>query len=255
MKSEDLDAVFAPEPEKAGEATTPPAEAPKEPETAPQEPKQPETPPESPAEPPKDELKPAAADEHTVPLAKFLDQRDELKELRRFKAEQEAKAAKPAKIPDPVDDPEGYAQFADRQVEAKVTNLKFEMSDQMARQAHGVEAVEKATEWALDRAQKDPVFAAQYMREAHPIDWIVRQHKRDGLVSQLGDDPDEFVRRRAAELGLIAPPAGEDTKPATVTPAEKPAAPTKSLIDQPSGGGVTSVPLGPLAGIDAVFPR
>lgn len=248
MKAEDLDAVF--EPEKAGEVTIPPAEAPKEPEKAPEEPK-----PQEPEQTPKEEPKPAEAQEHHVPLAKYLDTRDELKELKRWKTEHEAKAATPAKVPDPVDDPDGFARFADERVTTQVTNLKFEMSDQMARQAHGAETVEKATEWALGKAQRDPIFAAQYMREAHPIDWIVRQHKRDGLVSQLGDDPDEYVRRRAAELGLTAPPAGEVPKPATEQPAEKPAAPTKSLIDQPSGGGISTVPIGATAGVDAVFTR
>jgi hypothetical protein len=249
MKSEDLDAVFAPE--KAGEVTSPPAEEPKEPEKAPEEPKAPA---EAPQEPEPKPSEAAERPEHTVPLPKYLDTRDENKELKRRLAELEAKERKPDKIPDPVDDPDGFARYADRVADSKVTNLKFEMSDQMARTAHGAEVVEKATDWALERAQQDPVFAAQYMREAHPIDWIVRQHKRDGLVSQLGDDPDAYVRRRAAELGLTAPPAGEVPKPATEPPAEKPAAPTKSLIDQPSGGGIVTVPIGPTAGIDATFP-
>jgi hypothetical protein len=232
------------------ELAAPPAEAPQEATPQPEAPV--ETPPEAPAQPE------APKEEHTVPLAKYLDTRDELKELRRFKAEQEAKAQAqpPVQAPDPYDDPEGYRAFHQAEVQRAVTAQKFEMSDVMARQSHGAETVEAAAEWALGKAQADPVFAAQYMRESHPIDWIVRQHKRDGLLQQVGEDPDEFVRRRAAELGLIAQPAAGAQVPAvSAQQVPKPAAPPKSLVGAPSAGGVQSLPVGPLAGVEAVFPR
>jgi hypothetical protein len=130
------------------------------------------------------------------------------------------------------------------------------MSDQIARQQHGAEKVDEAATWAMERAQSDPIFAAQYMREAHPIDWIVRQHQREGLLKQIGGDPDDYVRRRAAEMGLIAAPASATPQAATPQPAPaKQAAPRPSLVNAPSGGGVTEVPTGPLAAVEAVFTR
>jgi hypothetical protein len=224
------------------------------PDAAPsQEPKEPEKPeaPKPDAAQPAPQLEEPKQEDHTVPLAKFLDQRDELKELRRFKAEQEAKA-KPA--PDPDDDPKGYAAHFEQRVEQKLTAQKFEMSDTIARQSHGAETVEKAAAWALEKAQNDPAFAAQYMRESHPIEWIVRQHKREGIMKQVGEDPDDFVRRRAAEMGLIAPPSA-DQPAAPQPPASKPPAPPKSLVNAPSGGGVSEIPVGPVAALDAVFTR
>lgn len=189
-------------------------------------------------------------EEHTVPLAKYLDTRDELKELKRWRQEQEAKAASTPKEPGPFDEKEMGV------VSAEVAKLRFEMSDELARQAHGAEKVEAAADWALEKAKSDPVFAARYMREKHPIDWIVRQHKQEGLLKELGDDPDEYVRRRAGELGLIAAPAAPPPAAAAPTQqAPRPAAPRPSLITAPSGGGVTEVPTGPLAALEAVFPR
>lgn len=223
--------VPAVQPEPAPDPA-PPAEAAPAPALDPQPAPQPETKPE----------------EHTVPLAKFLDQRDELRELRRFKQEQEAKAARPA-APEPFDDQEkGF-------VSAEVAKVRFEMSDVMARQTHGAEKVDAANEWAMQRAQQDPVFAAQYMRETHPIDWIVRQHQRENLLSQIGDNPDDWIRRKAAEMGLLAPQPTPQPAAVVPQPAPTPAAPRPSLIGAPSGGGVEHVPAGPLAAVDAVFPR
>lgn len=237
------------------------AEAPKEqpqqetPQEAPQEaPKPQEEPKPEPAPEPAPQPEPEAK-EHTVPLPKFLDLRDEVKELRRFKAEQEAAKAAP-NAPDPYDDPKGYDAYHRSEVQKAVTATKFEISDVMARQTHGVETVETAAEWALKRAEADPVFAAQYMREAHPIDWIVRQHKRDALVSQLPSDVsslDELVEREIAKRGLTATAAGTPAVETQQAPA-KPAAPPKSLVNAPSGGGVIDIPVGPLAALEAVFP-
>lgn len=243
-----LDEVFS---GKQEESPAAPPEAPQAPEEQPVIPVEaPQEPVEAPAAPQPEQPK----EDHSVPLRTYLDTRDELKELRRWKQEQEAKAQAP-KAPDPFDDPQGFAAHQEQQFQARLTQQKFEMSDVMARQAHGPDTVEAASNWAMERAQKDPVFAAQYMREPHPIDWIVRQHKRDSLVSNLPEDVsslDELIEREIAKRGLNAAPAA----PAAIhQPAPKPAAPTPSLVNAPSGGGLAEVATGKLAALDAVFPR
>lgn len=175
---------------------------------------------------------PAPAQDHTVPLAKFLDQRDELKALKAWKAEQEARQ-QPATRPDPFDDPEGYAAHTEELLDRRLSEQRFQISDLMARKEHGAEVVEKAVPWALERAQKDPVFAAAYMRDPNPIDWIVRQHKRDSIVSLLPDDVsslDELFEREAAKRGWSAPSAAQPIPAAAMTQqAPKPAAPPPSI--------------------------
>lgn len=197
---------------------------------------------------------PVEREEKSVPLPTFLDMRDKQKEAERRAADlerqlAEARAAQQTQpqAPDPFDDPQGYQQFQSQQVQQAVVAQKFDMSDLIARQAHGDEAVESATAWASERAKANPAFAAEYMRERHPIDWIVRQHKRDSLLSQVGEDPDEFVRRRAAELGLIAPaaPAVEPQQVAT---------PARSLAAAPSkAGAVKDIPVGPMTALSTLF--
>ncbi len=227
-----------------------------EPQAIVEEPQEPVTEPviEAPAE-----EAPQEREDKSVPLATFLDMRDKQKDAERRAADYERQLAEarasqqPQQIPDAFDDPQGYARYQQQHVAEAVTAQKFEMSDLIARQSHGDETVETATAWAMEKAKANPVFAAEYMKERHPIDWIVRQHKRDSLMQQVGEDPDEFVRRRAVELGLTTSP----TPPAVVAPqptVTAPKAPPRSLVNAPSHGGVSEVPVGRLAGLDTVFP-
>lgn len=191
-----------------------------------------------------------------VPLATFLDARDEAKELKRRLADYEARevaSKQRTDAPDPYDDPNGFAAHQTAQVQEALTAQKFATSDMIARQQHGAETVEAAGTWAMERAKNDPVFAASYMREQHPIDWIVQQHKRDELLKQIGDNPDEWVKRRYAEIApapIAAAPVAAQQQPAS------PPTPPRSLASAPgSGGGVKDVPIGGLSALEAVFTR
>lgn len=231
-----------------------PAPQPEVQQEAPQPEPAPEPTPDAP-QPPQPEPAPEAK-EHTVPLAKFLDLRDENKELKRWKADQEAKLQQQQapKAPDPIDDPEGYAVHVERIAEAKATKVKFDTSDVIARREFGDDTVNAAADWAVEKAKSDPTFSAQYMREPHPIDWIVRQHKRDAMLTEIGDDPNDWFTREAAKRGYAptsAPPAAEASA-ATVPPV---AAPTPSLVNQPSSGGISVVAAGPTSALETVFPR
>lgn len=191
----------------------------------------------------------------TVPLPTFLDQRDELKEAKRKLAEYEASIREPVVIPDPYDKPEEFAQFQEQRLQHALIGQKFQMSEVMAKQAHGAEVVDTAAKWAEERAKSDPSFAASYMKEAHPIDWIVRQHARDSLISQLPENIsslDELINQKIAERGLTAVDA------ATVVASEQQQVskqtPARSLASTPSvHGGVKDVPVGPMVALGTVF--
>lgn len=193
-----------------------------------------------------------------VPLATFLDQRDELKrwkqEAEQLRAAQQRQQPQ-TQAPDPLDDPQGFASHQEQLLEQKLTEQRFQTSDLIARQQHGSEAVEAAGQWAAEKARSDPSFAVAYMREPHPVDWIVQQHKRDQMMSDIGADPDEYVRRRAAELGFIQAPAPNPAPmAATQQPVAQPA-PPRSLAAVPGAGGAAAVPTGPTAALDSVFSR
>ena len=156
-------------------------------------------------------------EEKRVPLAALIDTRLKLKErdqrIAELEAAQKGIDQKPqVQAPDPYDDPDGYAAHHAAQIQQALLQQKFEFSKMWATQDHGEGAVEAAILWAAERAKTEPHFEAQAVSQAHPVNWVVEQHKRHVLAEQVLSDPDEYVRRRAAELGLIsASPTGATT--------------------------------------------
>jgi hypothetical protein len=120
------------------------------------------------------------------------------------------------------------------------------MSDVMARQAYGAETVESAAEWASTKPTKTPPSAHHGHRRQnnpHPIDWIVQQHKRDALLSDIGDSPDAWFEREAAKRGyaaLSAPVVAAQAAP--MNPAPKPQAPPKSIAGDASPANAPIAP-------------
>jgi hypothetical protein len=217
----------------------------------------------APIDSPADPVPDVPKSEQTVPLSAFIAQRDNLKgemeQIRRRNAELEARYKQPEQpqaIPDPVDDPNGFASYQNAQMQDMLMRERFAMSKEIASQQFGAEAVETARQWAMEKAAKDPAFDLALGQQQHPLGWIVQQHKRDGLLSKIGDDPDAFVRARALELGFSPAPSAVA---ATVAPMGQPAPvavpqPTRSLAAAPSsGGGVADVPTGPMAALGSVF--
>lgn len=202
------------------------------------------------APPPQPEPAPAQQ-EHSIPLKVALEWRDEARRLKR-EAEQR-NAQQPAETPDPYNDPQGFAAHQTGEVQKMLISERFSLSDMMAREKHGAETVEKAAIWATERAHADPGFAQSYMQQRHPIEWIVQQHKRDALVTDIGDNMDDWFAREAAKRGFVAAPA--PMVPTLVGTEQQPApAPPRSLASEPSkGGGVKDVPTGPMASLGAVF--
>lgn len=208
-------------------------------------------------EPEQPQVAPQQEEPRHVPLATFLDQRDELKRWKQ-EAEQLRQAQQrqqpPQQAPDPLDDPQGFAAHQERIFEQKLTEQRFQTSDVIARQQHGSEAVDAAGQWAAERAARDPSFAVAYMREAHPVDWIVQQHRKDQLLSDIGGNVDDWFTREAAKRGYVAAPS-PIAAPVAVPQQQVAPAPPRSLASAPGAGGVKAVPTGPTAALDSVFTR
>ena len=214
--------------------------------------------PQSEPEQPQGEPQPQEESRH-VPLATFLDQRDELKrwkqEAEQLRAAQQRQQPQ-EQAPDPLDDPQGFASHQERILEQKLTEQRFQTSDLIARQQHGSEAVEAAGQWAAEKARSDPSFAVAYMREPHPVDWIVQQHRKDQLLSDIGGNVDDWFAREAAKRGYTAAPSPAIAASVAVPtqPVAQPA-PPRSLAAAPGAGGAAAVPTGPTAALDSVFTR
>jgi hypothetical protein len=248
----DLDAIFdgkepAIPPEINPAEATPPAaaEAPAEAVAAPEPQPEPTT-------------APQAKDGPMAPVAALLDERDRRKAAEQRLAELEAqmRQQQPQDMPDPYDDPAGYQAHVAQQLQAQAVSVRFDVSETLAREKHGDEAVTAAMDWGLQKAQTSPAFRDEYLAQKNPIDWVVRQQKREGLLSAVGDDEEAFIRRRAAELGLIAPTdAGAGTTPVSgQQQAPRPAAPPRSIASAASAtGSHREIATGPLAAVDALF--
>jgi len=195
-----------------------------------------------------------------VPLAAMMDERDKRKaaEERAARLEQAQQTA-PQAIPDAYDDPEGYLAFQQQHLSQALQAQKMELSHYWAVDKHGKDSVESARTWALEKAQTDPGFRAKLEAEmpmqAMPFEWIVQQHKREGLYSQLPTDVnslDELIEREIAKRGLTAPAAVAPVA-ATLQPAPKPTMPPRSIAADASPIS-TKEPAAP-ASFDAIFQR
>lgn len=193
----------------------------------------------------------------------YLDERDKRKAAETRAAElerqlQEARAAQTQPAPAPsVNDP-AYADYLRQQVESARISERFDTSELMATEKHGETTVKTAMDWAMDRSRTSPAFAAEYLKQKHPIDWAVKQHKRDVLMSQIGDDPDAWVRARYAELNggasqVQAQPSAAPPQPAPAAQADPP--PPRSIVNaSAAGGGAAFVPpAGEFAMVDEAF--
>lgn len=193
-----------------------------------------------------------------VPLATFLDQRDELKrykqEAETLRQQQQAQRPQaPVEAPDPLDDPQGFAAHQSRHVEEKLTEQRFQISDVIARQQHGADVVDAAGQWAAEKARNDQSFAVSYMRQQHPIDWIVQQHKQDQLLTDIGGNVDDWFTREATKRGYAPAPTAAVPMAVPQQQALTPATPPRSLASIPGAGGVSDVPTGPMAALGSVF--
>lgn len=199
--------------------------------------------------------------QEAIPLATFLDMRDELKRTKANLDKLQKQGTPPPAAPSFKDDPDGLAAYVAEQTNRVANGTRFEVSEMTARDKHGDQVVTAAMDWGMKRAEESPVFAAEFLKQPNPIAWIVKQQKRAALLEEMGDDEDAFIRARAAKLGLgVAPaaaataqPAAQATAPASQQLAPQ-AQPTRSLAAAPSAGGPNTVPSGPMAAFDAVFP-
>ena len=192
-----------------------------------------------------------------VPIDAMLSEREKRQAAERELETLRQTQQKPATdVPDPFDDPQGYAAYNREQIEQQTTALRFQFSDQFARQVHGAEAVDAAAAWAQEKAKANPAFAMSYMREQNPIDWIVREHKRDALLSDIGDNVDGWFTREAAKRGYAMQSASTQAAPVVVaaTPAPKPAMPPRSIASDatPTRDAASE---NPMASMDAIFNR
>lgn len=189
----------------------------------------------------KPEASPEAAkpDPKTDPFFKgMLDERDRRQKAERERDELRAKL-QPDKVPSIQENPEAYQEWQQQQIrQAAVENL-FNVSEVMAREKHTDAVVDAAIAWGHEQLSSTPGFLQNQLAQKHPMDWLVRQHKKDMLLKEMGDDdPDTWAEKRLAAKAAKNQPVTPAAPAAIPQPApQKPAPPSRSLVHLPASGG------------------
>lgn len=272
------DAGAAPEPRVAETPPTPPITPPE---------KAPEAPAEKPGDKPQEqpraqdgrfatkEATPAAADPaQAAPAAKplvdpeqfkgYLDERDKRQKLEKELADDRAELARlraaqqtPVKAPSFQEDQEGYIAHQQSEMRKAVIVERFNTSRMFAAQKYSEDEIKAAEEWGNSQLTTQPGFVQKQLAQAHPVDWLVKQHKRDQLINSIGDDPDAWAAARVAEKAAAQPPQAPapagTPQPAPSTPPAP--APTRSLAHATAAGANASVATGEHVPFDALFKK
>lgn len=183
-----------------------------EPEPAPQPEPEPEPQPEpAPPEPPQ------------VPLEALHGERE-----RRRRAEQEAEELR--RRYEQQQAPEDYDQ-GPPPPEIIALNVKLDISQQMAEERFGAEAVNEGLEWFK---RQSPALQQELRSTRHPYGAMMDRYQREKALGEFNaDEWSAFKAWKAAQSGQA--PAAAPTPAPTPAPAPKP---PPSIVSAPSAGGV-----------------
>ena len=180
--------------------------------------------------------KPDAADGRLLAL---LEERDRRKAA---EAERDALRAQqvqpPVQMPDPYEDPEGFAA-AQRQVnDRQLYETRLFFSEQLASVKHGEDTVKAAKEWGFAKCDSDPYFNAKVAASQDPVGFVVSEYKREEIASKV--DLPEFEQFQAwkAAQGQLQQQGGQPPPPNAA-----PSIPTPSLASAPSAGSILTAPV------------
>lgn len=244
MTSDPMDFL---EDKEAEEVTAAPVEQ-TEPAAEPEAPKG-----EQPQEPPAPSAPPAPEPEATrVPITAMLDEREkrqaaerELQELRRWKEQMEAQARQSQQKPvDIYEDPEGFVRQTQATVQQALWNERLNMSEALARDKFGDETVETARAAFAQAVQSSPSLYAEMRQNPNPYMFVVNWHKRNSILSEIGNDPDKWREQERERLR-------QELLAQAPQPSPKPTAPPPSLSRAPSRGNDAIVPGN---AFDSMFP-
>jgi hypothetical protein len=157
-------------------------------------------------------------------------------------AQQPKPAAKPAEVPDPWLDPEGYARHIAEEADKRSFRTLVSVSQGVMRTQHDdYDDVEKVFR---EECKSNPFLAQQLRTSSFPARFAYEQGKRLMALREIGDDPTAFKAKIEAELKAKLE-AEKSTEPQTPAPtpalAPQAASPTpKPPPPPPSLAGVTS---------------
>lgn len=160
----------------------------------------------------------------------------ELEELRKKVQPQQHQQTQPQQQkkgpqpPDPFTDPAGFAEFVQSQVEERFLTHRLNDSEERAIATYGAEVVDAAYEAVL---KAGPHEAQRLLGTKDPYAELVKWHKRQLAMAEVGDDLDAYKARLREELMAELQGGGGTPNPAS-DPAQNQARVPKSLGRVPS---------------------
>lgn len=252
MKSDPMEFLEDKEPEEVA------ADAPESEPTPAEEPKEAKG--ETQPEPEKAEVEagapPAPEPEPTrVPITAMLDEREkrqaaerELQELKRWKDQLEAQQRQQqVSMPDVFEDQEGFVRHTQATVQQMLWNERLNMSEALARDKFGDETVESATQAFQQAARANPAIYAEMRQHPNPYSYVVNWHKRQSILSEIGEDPDKW---KQSQIEALKEQVRQELL-SQAQPSPKPTAPPPSLSKAPARG---TDAINPGNAFDSLFP-
>lgn len=195
-----------------------------------------------------------------VPLSELLSERKQRQEKERLYQEADARAkayeqmvqqfrqpppqAPPQQeqAPDPWSDPQAAFAYQQRQFDERMLNERANVSEMIARQKYGDEAVEAATQAAVREGA-----GQHFMRQRDPYGALMQWHRHNLFLQKVGPDPDAYekqIEQKVREKVLAELKAGNGGQPAPKFPGSLAAA---------TGQGAQGAHLTPEAAMASVF--
>lgn len=121
---------------------------------------------------------------------------DELE--RRFQEMERQRQMQSQPAPDPIDDPKGYTGYLEQQFQTRLLSERLNMSEMMARQSAGDEAVDAAL--TAIQSAADPSLRDRILQARNPYGELLNWHKRQQAMAEIGDDPAAWREREIERL-------------------------------------------------------
>lgn len=181
-------------------------------------------------------------------LSAIRPQLDELKDLKAQLAElQKARVeptapvvqqAPPEAVPNPVEDPQGFIAYQQRQQQQAMWNERLNLSEAMLRDQMGDADVDAKMSVFKKAMAQNPALRDELSRQPHPYKWAYTQAQRMEAMEKVGSDPEAFVQKRIAEerakweaeAGVVAQRAPEPVLPQSLAGARNAGA--RAIVEQ-----------------------
>lgn len=176
----------------------------------------------------------------------------ELKELRDqiaalSKPQPPAQQTQPVAPPEIFEDPDGYIRHQLTPVQQQMMDMREFVSENMAVTAHGADAVNEAKQ-AIEQVAATPEgqrVIAEMLQSQHPYDALMKWHKKQRAMAEVGDDPEAYFQRRLQEMQAAQQqPQTQTQQPATQAtplPTDFSGAPSGGPRGGPEYGGPRSL--------------